>query len=102
MPGGRAIRRLRHAACLGIMALGLWAIVLPVGSHPAGADSYVPISGAGSTWSQNALNQWIADVYSYGMRVNYAGTGSSDGRSQFLAGTVDFAASDIPFQSNPT
>jgi len=72
------------------------------GLAPAGADSYVPIAGAGSSWSANALNQWIADVYSAGMRVDYAATGSSDGRSQFLNGTVDFAASDIPFQSHPT
>jgi len=35
------------------------------------------------------------------MQVNYAPTGSSDGRSEFLQGTVDFAASDIPFQSHP-
>jgi phosphate ABC transporter phosphate-binding protein len=74
----------------------------PLAVSPVAANTYVPISGAGSTWSQNALDQWIADVNQYGMQVNYAGTGSSDGRSEFLAGTVDFAASDIPFQSNPT
>jgi phosphate transport system substrate-binding protein len=68
---------------------------------PAAADSFVPVSGAGSSWSANALDQWISDVDQYGMRVNYAPTGSSDGRHQFLAGTVDFAASDIPFQSHP-
>jgi phosphate transport system substrate-binding protein len=68
---------------------------------PAAADSYVPVSGAGSSWSANALDQWIADVDQYGMRINYAPTGSSDGRHQFLQGTVDFAASDIPFQSHP-
>ena len=73
-----------------------------VGPVPvSGADSYVPVSGAGSTWSENALDQWIRDVQQYGMRVNYAGTGSTDGRQEFLNGTVDFAASDIPFQSHP-
>lgn len=68
---------------------------------PAHADTYVPISGAGSTWSQNALQTWIAAVSQYGERVNYAGTGSSDGRNQFRNGTVDFADSDIPFQTSP-
>jgi phosphate ABC transporter phosphate-binding protein len=78
------------------------AATVAVGSvGPASADSYVPISGAGSTWSANALDQWIADVQQYGMQVNFAPTGSSDGRSEFLQGTVDFAASDIPFQSHP-
>ena len=69
--------------------------------RPAGADSYVPVAGAGSTWSQNAIDQWRRDVQQYGMRLDYAGTGSSDGRRQFLNGTVDFAASDIPFQFHP-
>ncbi len=69
---------------------------------PASADSYVPVSGSGSTWSYYALHQWITDVQQYGMRINYAPNGSSQGRQQFLQGTVDFAASDIPFQSHPT
>ena len=64
---------------------------------PAAAASYVPVNGAGSTWAENAINQWTGDVSQYGMEVNYAGTGSSDGRNQFKAGTVDFAASDIPY-----
>jgi phosphate ABC transporter phosphate-binding protein len=68
---------------------------------PASAESYAPVSGAGSTWSQNAIDQWRRDVAQYGMRVNYSGTGSSDGRRQFLNTTVDFAASDIPFQFTP-
>jgi phosphate transport system substrate-binding protein len=74
-----------------------------VRTPPAAADttSYVPVSGAGSTWSENALDQWITDVQQYGMRVNYAGTGSTAGRQSFLDGTVDFAASDIPFQTKP-
>lgn len=70
-------------------------------SGTARADTFVPISGAGSTWSQNAMDDWIGSVSQYGMRINYAGTGSSDGRAQFRNGTVDFAASDIPFQANP-
>lgn len=64
---------------------------------PAAAQSYVPISGAGSTWSQNAVDQWRRNVNQFGMRINYAGTGSSDGRNQFRNGTVDFAVSEIPY-----
>ncbi|BCB84707.1 phosphate ABC transporter substrate-binding protein PstS [Phytohabitans suffuscus] len=55
------------------------------------------INGAGSTWSQNAIDSWRRNVAQFGMTVNYAGTGSSDGRNQFRAGTVDWAASDIPY-----
>ena len=63
----------------------------------ASAVSYVPISGAGSTWSQNAIDQWRKNVNQYGLVVNYAGTGSSDGRNQFRNGTVDFGVSEIPY-----
>jgi phosphate ABC transporter phosphate-binding protein len=63
----------------------------------ARAETYVPISGAGSTWAQNAIEQWRKNVQTSGLPVNYAGTGSSDGRNQFRNGTVDFAVSDIPY-----
>ena len=67
----------------------------------AQAASYVPISGAGSTWSQVAVDAWRADVRASGVVVNYAGTGSTDGRSQYIQGTVDFANTEIPFQNPP-
>jgi phosphate transport system substrate-binding protein len=90
----------RWAALLAVATLITLVAVVRI-AGPARADSYVPVSGAGSTWSANAITQWISDVDQFGMRINYAPTGSSDGRSQFLKGTVDFAASDIPFQSHP-
>lgn len=69
---------------------------------PAQAETYFPITGSGSTWSQNALDQWRRNVYSnYGITVNYTGVGSSAGRRDFIAKTVDFAVSEIPFQSKP-
>ena len=64
---------------------------------PARADGYVPIQGAGSTWSFTAIHAWIANVAQFNMVVTYEPKGSSDGRNQFRAGTVDWAASDIPY-----
>lgn len=80
--------------------LALLALAVPlvaVSAGPAHADGYVPINGAGSSWSSNAIDQWRRNVEQYGMRVNYASTGSSDGRNQFKAGTVDFASTEIPY-----
>src|ERR1035441_10349078 len=95
-------QRVRSLSVGLLVLLPMLLAVVGVGTAgPAAADSYVPVSGAGSTWSQNAVDQWRRDVQQYGMRINYAGTGSSDGRRQFLNGTVDFAASDIPFQFHP-
>lgn len=72
-----------------------------LGAAPAQA-AYFPITGSGSTWSQNALDQWRSNVAkNYGMTVNYTGAGSSAGRRDFIQGTVDFAISEIPFQAHP-
>jgi phosphate ABC transporter phosphate-binding protein len=64
---------------------------------PAQAVTYVPISGAGSTWSANAISQWAKNVNQFGMTVNYQASGSSDGRRQFTNNTVDFGVSEIPY-----
>ena len=68
---------------------------------PAYADSYAVVSGAGSTWSQVAVDAWRVDMRKNGVVINYSGTGSSDGRAQFRYGTVDFGISEIPFQAHP-
>ncbi|MEU8259066.1 phosphate ABC transporter substrate-binding protein PstS [Micromonospora sp. NPDC048999] len=64
---------------------------------PASAAKYVPINGAGSTWSEIAIREWKSNVYKNGLKVTYNGLGSSDGRNQFRNGTVDFAVSEIPY-----
>ena len=87
----RFIRRLTRTLAIAIAAL----VLLP--AAPALAADYVPVSGAGSSWSSNAIDQWRRNVQQYGMRINYTSTGSSDGRNQFKAGTVDFASSEIPY-----
>ncbi|GIG66407.1 phosphate ABC transporter substrate-binding protein PstS [Phytomonospora endophytica] len=88
----RRVRLNTARVAAAIIVLALWW------TSPAyAAPSYVPVSGAGSTWSQNAIDQWAANVQQYGIVVNYAGTGSSDGRRQFKEGTVDLAVSEIPY-----
>ncbi|WP_405998480.1 phosphate ABC transporter substrate-binding protein PstS [Streptomyces sp. NBC_00829] len=88
--------RQRAVTALVLLAALLFGAAMP-GAELAHAATYVPISGAGSTWSQNALDQWRANVKQYGMTVNYNGTGSSDGRNQFRNGTVDYGVSEIPY-----
>jgi phosphate transport system substrate-binding protein len=84
------------AAVVAVVALG----GIPATSPPAGAaTAFVPIVGEGSSWSANAVDQWVEDVHQYGMRVSYTANGSSAGRQAFLNGTTDFTGSDIPFQT---
>ena len=56
------------------------------------------VSGAGSTFVQTIVQQWVKDYTGActGSTVNYQGVGSGAGIQQFLAGTVDFAGSDVP------
>ncbi|GAA2640370.1 phosphate ABC transporter substrate-binding protein PstS [Dactylosporangium fulvum] len=61
------------------------------------AASYVPINGAGSTWSEPAVTAWAGNVAQFNMQVGYSGTGSTDGRKQFANGKVEFGISEIPY-----
>ncbi len=88
-------RRRSLTALLAVLTLTSLATLGSVSS--AQAETYKRVSGAGSTWSANAIQQWVANVRQYGMTVDYADTGSSDGRAQYANGTVDFAVSEIPF-----
>ena len=55
------------------------------------------ISGAGSTFVQTIVQQWIKDFSAKcpDATVNYQGVGSGAGIQQFTSGTVDFAGSDV-------
>ncbi|MEU8943789.1 phosphate ABC transporter substrate-binding protein PstS [Streptomyces sp. NPDC048489] len=97
-----ASRRLRALGTLGALFAVIAGLLAGPAAAPAAAESYTPVAGAGSTWAENAIDQWRKAVNQYGMRISFAGTGSSDGRRQFLSNTVDFAVSDIPFQTHPT
>jgi len=86
-----------------LLAALLLAVV--VGSAPLdrveAQASYQRISGEGSSWSANAIDAMRVNVRQFGITVDFNPSGSSAGRKNFLNGTVDFAASDIPFQFAP-
>jgi len=65
------------------------------------AASFQRISGEGSSWAANAIDAMRVNVRQFGITVDYNPSGSTAGRKNFLNGTVDFAASDIPFQFHP-
>jgi phosphate ABC transporter permease subunit PstA/phosphate ABC transporter phosphate-binding protein len=81
-----------------VTATTVLGLAVLFGSAPkAAADSYAAISGAGSTWSSNAMDAWTSDVQKNGMKVNFDATGSSDGRAKYKNNAVDFAVSEIPY-----
>jgi phosphate transport system substrate-binding protein len=81
-----------------LVALGTAVVTVPTASA---RDTFQRISGSGSSWAFNAIDAMRVNVQQFGITVDYNPTGSSAGRKDFLAGIVDFAASDIPFQFNP-
>lgn len=59
---------------------------------------HAPIVGSGSTWSANALQAWIRNVWSnYSWKITYSESGSTQGRNDFANGTADFGVSEIPY-----
>ena len=73
-------------------------IGLSIAAAPAWAVSHSSISGSGSSWAANAINQWVADVHNnQGLQIAFTPGGSASGRKDFANSTVDFGVSDIPY-----
>ena len=92
-------RRHLHQGWLAALAALLPLVLLTVSASSASASTaHALIEGSGSSWAENAVNQWIADVQNSGLQVVYTGSGSAQGRKDFSYNTTDFAVSDIGFQ----
>src|ERR1700731_541867 len=86
--------RLLAAAAAVLTAVFAGALVP---AQSASAASFVTIDGAGSTWAENAINNWASEVLQNGLTVNYSAVGSAAARQDFALGVVNFAASEIPY-----
>ncbi|HEX3393416.1 MAG TPA: substrate-binding domain-containing protein, partial [Acidimicrobiales bacterium] len=66
-------------------------------SAAAGAKDTASLSGAGSTFVQSMLQEWIKQYgkAAPGVSINYQGVGSGAGIQQLTSKTVDFAGSDV-------
>jgi ABC-type phosphate transport system substrate-binding protein len=59
------------------------------------------VTGTGSSFAALEIEQWKSDVANeYDIAINYQAGGSTQGRLNYLNGTVDFGASDIEYQSD--
>jgi phosphate transport system substrate-binding protein len=80
--------KLKHIATIGL-ALA-----------PTAAFAGPAINGAGATFPAPIYQRWFQDYASVtGERVNYQSVGSGAGVRQFVAGTVDFGATDEPIKA---
>jgi phosphate transport system substrate-binding protein len=77
-----------------LIAIGLLAA-------PTAALAGTTLNGAGATFPAPLYQRWFNDyARTSGNRVNYQSVGSGAGVRQFIAGTVDFAATDEPIKSS--
>ena len=75
------------------IAVGLVAAPVAAFAGPA-------LNGAGATFPAPIYQRWFQDyARTTGNRVNYQSVGSGAGVRQFIAGTVDFGASDEPISA---
>lgn len=80
---------------LAVVAIATSALFVSV--TPAFAGS---INGSGATFALPLIDACKADfAKDKGHTINYPGGGSGKGRTDFVAGLVDFAGSDAPFSS---
>ncbi|MFM7085409.1 MAG: phosphate ABC transporter substrate-binding protein PstS [Cyanobium sp.] len=56
------------------------------------------LNGAGASFPAPLYQRWFQELAGQGNRVNYQSVGSGAGVRQFVSGTVDFAASDVPMK----
>lgn len=90
----RPTSRVTKSALLVVLGLVLSTVGV-VGSAVAAPTTR--ISGQGSSWAGNALDDWKKAVAAQGVNVEYNANGSSTGRTAFAQGTADYAVSEIPY-----
>lgn len=80
--------KLKHIFAIGLLAAPTAALAGPA------------LNGAGATFPAPIYQRWFQDyARTSGSRVNYQSVGSGAGVRQFIAGTVDFGASDEPIST---
>ncbi len=90
-PQQRPLAHLRRACLPG----GLAALTLTISACGSGGGGLPSLNGAGASFPAPAYQRWAADYKtSEGHMVNYQSVGSGQGVRSFLAGSVDFGATD--------
>jgi phosphate transport system substrate-binding protein len=65
-----------------------------------GGSGSVSLNGAGASFPAAIYQRWFQELASKGAQVSYQSVGSGAGVRQFIAGTVDFGASDVPMKDD--
>ena len=86
---------IRTASAITLSAIVAVSVLCTGVAHAAGPT----VTGTGSSFAALEIEQWKSDVANeYDIAINYQAGGSTQGRLNYLNGTVDFGASDIEYQ----
>ena len=78
-----------------LKAIAATAVTIPLMVACGGVKETFQLSGAGATFPAPLYNSWFQRMaQETGNQVNYQAVGSGSGVRQYVAGTVDFGASD--------
>ena len=71
------------------------------GGNAAGTVKAASLNGAGATFPEPLYVRWFSEYNKIhpGVQISYQGVGSGAGVEQYLAGTVDFGATDAPLKA---
>ncbi|MCU0627499.1 MAG: phosphate ABC transporter substrate-binding protein PstS [Gemmatimonadaceae bacterium] len=71
------------------------------GTRDAAVPGRVDLTGGGATFPYPVYTRWFSRWYdSSRVRINYQAIGSGAGVRQLIAGTLDFAATDVPLDTS--
>ncbi len=90
------IKQLAAGAAAGLITLAVPAT--QASAQTAQLDTSLTVSGSGSSFMSNFVEQCKADVKkAFNINITYQPSGSGAGRSSYISGTTDFAGSDMAF-----
>ena len=98
MTPARRSSRSRRVPRLVLALLGVLAMLLGITPGSASATP-AAVNGSGSTYVGLAMQQWVADAQTSGLKVNYSPTGSPQGLTSFAQNLTDFAGTEAEFSA---
>ena len=89
----------RSLAAIAGLSASISLVSCSSGGSGGGGDKVTgKLNGAGASFPAAIYQRWFQELQPEGVTVNYQSVGSGAGVRQFVAGTVDFGASDKPMK----
>ncbi|HEY5156285.1 MAG TPA: substrate-binding domain-containing protein [Acidimicrobiales bacterium] len=102
MRAGAPRRGAGHATGTLVVALGILVALVFTLSPSSAQATPAAVNGSGSSYVALAMQQWVADGQTAGLKINYLPTGSPQGLTAFGQNLIDFAGTEAEFSALQT